>query len=610
MLDCSRYPALFIASFRVAMAPNCLLNCGKRDASSRTPASFLCRGTACARRRGTYRWITEYRPHDLKQLWANMTRRKTSGVRLTLLPDSAKARIQERDSPMSQSLVTTYSQLDRGGDEHPNRQQLEARQFCDIHWLYGLIFPRPGVFCAALEEEEEVHEQCVETRPRRVALEDSRTAPFYGAPVLAASSSPSTRKRYAGSYCHTLYRDSYYRDRYNHRVNASLPCLRRAEIGSFRRRLMGIEAFHLGFSIFLATPSVSEDLSIWRTTNDRNEIPRERRRNTSTAPANAREVDTHPTPANSLDLPLKFTAGLGASQAAKGLASHRYTRQDRRTRGAAVAERLDCSLHTTANRVQSPVRPLPDFRTILLVCEFSRGFTASPALAFRRCPPSLIPPSSALKTSLLRAEPFGSAGSRGRDARMHRSAAFIYVRIKLSPYITESHSWARDQNVREWTLRRYSYSRAPAANLVRRFIYARHNTREIEGFDVRAERKKKTHIRALALCNFGSREEIYRPLPRRLPLLEERRIGTGGERRGDEEVSSGCGSTVAERLACSPPTKATPGRVTGFSQVGIVPDDAVGQRVFSGISHFPRPFISAPLHIHFNHPHRLLRPRF
>ncbi|KAJ8870785.1 hypothetical protein PR048_027084 [Dryococelus australis] len=34
----------------------------------------------------------------------------------------------------------------------------------------------------------------------------------------------------------------------------------------------------------------------------------------------------------------------------------------------------------------------------------------------------------------------------------------------------------------------------------------------------------------------------------------------------------------------------SPGRVTGFSQVGIVPDDAVGRRVFSGISRSP------PLH--------------
>ncbi|KAJ8895333.1 hypothetical protein PR048_000659 [Dryococelus australis] len=45
-----------------------------------------------------------------------------------------------------------------------------------------------------------------------------------------------------------------------------------------------------------------------------------------------------------------------------------------------------------------------------------------------------------------------------------------------------------------------------------------------------------------------------------------------------------CGAAVAKR------------RVTGFSYVRIVPDDAVGRRVFSGISHFPRPFIPALLH--------------
>ncbi|KAJ8895216.1 hypothetical protein PR048_000541 [Dryococelus australis] len=65
------------------------------------------------------------------------------------------------------------------------------------------------------------------------------------------------------------------------------------------------------------------------------------------------------------------------------------------------------------------------------------------------------------------------------------------------------------------------------------------------------------------------------------------------------------GAAVAERLAYSPPT------TTGFNTrpVGIVPDDAVSRRVFSGISRFPRPFIPAPLHFHVNHPHRLSRPR-
>ncbi|KAJ8877522.1 hypothetical protein PR048_021977 [Dryococelus australis] len=52
-------------------------------------------------------------------------------------------------------------------------------------------------------------------------------------------------------------------------------------------------------------------------------------------------------------------------------------------------------------------------------------------------------------------------------------------------------------------------------------------------------------------------------------------------------------ATVAVRLDCSHPTMANRVQSTagysGFSQVGIVPDDAAGRQVFSGISHFPRP---------------------
>ncbi|KAJ8872264.1 hypothetical protein PR048_025866 [Dryococelus australis] len=73
------------------------------------------------------------------------------------------------------------------------------------------------------------------------------------------------------------------------------------------------------------------------------------------------------------------------------------------------------------------------------------------------------------------------------------------------------------------------------------------------------------------------------------------------------------GATVAERLARSPLTKVirvqSPPGHSGFLHVGIVPDDAVGRRVFSGISRFPRLFILALFHSHLNHPHRLSRPR-
>ncbi|KAJ8897409.1 hypothetical protein PR048_002755 [Dryococelus australis] len=56
------------------------------------------------------------------------------------------------------------------------------------------------------------------------------------------------------------------------------------------------------------------------------------------------------------------------------------------------------------------------------------------------------------------------------------------------------------------------------------------------------------------------------------------------------QLHTAVGATVAERLARSPPIKAN--RVQ-------MPDDAVGRRIFSGISRFPCPFIPASLHIHF-----------
>ncbi|KAJ8890453.1 hypothetical protein PR048_009962 [Dryococelus australis] len=51
-----------------------------------------------------------------------------------------------------------------------------------------------------------------------------------------------------------------------------------------------------------------------------------------------------------------------------------------------------------------------------------------------------------------------------------------------------------------------------------------------------------------------------------------------------------------------------PDRITGFSHVGIVLDDAVGWRVFSGISRFPCHFNPVPLHTHLNYQRRLSRP--
>ncbi|KAJ8894037.1 hypothetical protein PR048_006647 [Dryococelus australis] len=73
----------------------------------------------------------------------------------------------------------------------------------------------------------------------------------------------------------------------------------------------------------------------------------------------------------------------------------------------------------------------------------------------------------------------------------------------------------------------------------------------------------------------------------------------------------GRGGVVVRQLASQQDELGSiPDRVTsGFSQVGIMPDDATGRQVFSRISCFPRPFIPALLHTHLTTPSSLHAPR-
>ncbi|KAJ8872753.1 hypothetical protein PR048_026369 [Dryococelus australis] len=73
-------------------------------------------------------------------------------------------------------------------------------------------------------------------------------------------------------------------------------------------------------------------------------------------------------------------------------------------------------------------------------------------------------------------------------------------------------------------------------------------------------------------------------------------------------------ATVAERLACSPPTKAnrtrSPAGSPDFRKWESCQTMPLVGGSSRGISRFPHPLIPALLHIHFNHPLRLSRPRF
>ncbi|KAJ8876012.1 hypothetical protein PR048_023920 [Dryococelus australis] len=76
-----------------------------------------------------------------------------------------------------------------------------------------------------------------------------------------------------------------------------------------------------------------------------------------------------------------------------------------------------------------------------------------------------------------------------------------------------------------------------------------------------------------------------------------------------DNIERGRGGVVVRLLAshsCEPGSSLG-GVVPGFSHVGIVPDDAAGWQVFTGISRFPRPCILSLLHTHFSSPSSALK---
>ncbi|KAJ8887483.1 hypothetical protein PR048_013698 [Dryococelus australis] len=133
-----------------------------------------------------------------------------------------------------------------------------------------------------------------------------------------------------------------------------------------------------------------------------------------------------------------------------------------------------------------------------------------------------------------------------------------------------------------------------------------------ERFD--SKRPKKTGMdytqQCCAVIVFRNQQKVYFLL-----TSMHRRRTTGYCRQGLAEFPTVKGKYVRSSRGVSALAShqgepgSIPGLVTGYSQVGVVTDDAVGRRIFSGISRFPRPFIPAPLHINFNHPRRLPRPR-
>ncbi|KAJ8874557.1 hypothetical protein PR048_025420 [Dryococelus australis] len=103
--------------------------------------------------------------------------------------------------------------------------------------------------------------------------------------------------------------------------------------------------------------------------------------------------------------------------------------------------------------------------------------------------------------------------------------------------------------------------------------------------------------------SFGKKDTTVE-LSENKPFIIERMSSDVSHVRAQPIVVRGRGGVVV-RLLAFPPKRARLNSRRGRSR--IVPDDAAGQRISSGISRFPRSFILALLHTHFASPSSALK---
>ncbi|KAJ8874885.1 hypothetical protein PR048_022775 [Dryococelus australis] len=261
---------------------------------------------------------------------------------------------------------------------------------------------------------------------------------------------------------------------------------------------------------------------------------------------------------------------------------------------AAGAGRLACSLPTKANRFRP--RPVAFLGIVSGGAASRRSFSGIsqpcvPALLHSR----LVPPSSALKTSLLRAARIFELisdmleltinGVRS-SVRFSQQLAYGVKGTGSNPewlfsLLILSEQFLHGVVVTHWIERsptaKANRVRFPAGRPPPRIFTRWYRARRCRGFS-----QGSPVSPTIAFHPYSSRFTHIGSSPRRVnPLRSIHSLSTAHR--------DGLGST--------------PGRVTpGFSHVGIVPYDAADRRVFSGISHFPRPFVPALLHTYLVSP--------
>ncbi|KAJ8867299.1 hypothetical protein PR048_031100 [Dryococelus australis] len=230
---------------------------------------------------------------------------------------------------------------------------------------------------------------------------------------------------------------------------------------------------------------------------------------------------------------------------------------------------------------------------------FSRGSPVSPALAFRRCP---ISPSLAHKTSLHLKRLAGMAARKYTHTQLKGFVCLYRLSAEARGRVLRGlHSLVLQER------RRLHEQSCDAVSPCRRQTRRHAGTVNSRGQVQQTKLTFDEHARATALAAGQSGVEL----------------GVNvryGLKRGHGSPILLCRDACLLVWIPSPvDTTRLPHRRTGFdsrrgrpreySHVGIIPDDAAGVRVFSGISRVPCPFISVLLHTNFVSPPSAPRPR-
>ncbi|KAJ8880731.1 hypothetical protein PR048_017201 [Dryococelus australis] len=270
-----------------------------------------------------------------------------------------------------------------------------------------------------------------------------------------------------------------------------------------------------------------------------------------------------------------------------------------KTNGAAVAERLACSPGFVAShpgRFTPHFRKWGSYRTMPLVGGFSRGSPVSHALSFRRCSILTSLQDLAVKSRPSLSTQTGTSNNRGAGGTRRVLQSFMSKHIHARCGVSCRRLMLRLVNIQKQlrvSVEQRRNERAektgdPRENpLISRSsgtIPTCKNPDDFDDFGKLRNRNQdvQTEHQTRALAN--DRSSVL-PLHQLIPRLH-----------CDYRLFTGEGAVdVADRVFAShqDETGSIPGGVApGSLRVEILPDNAAGQRVFSGISQFPPPLNS------------------